>query len=99
MDNFDTLLKFKALEIAAMEQLEISGRLIMKDLFPRAKDIYNAGKRHSVEDWKSAWEKEEKKEAPKSGEKECPACGELIPSGWSKHLYKKDSSICGYEFK
>lgn len=56
MSDFDTLWKFKALEIAAIEQLEINGeQLQMDSLFERAKMIYNEGYKQRLQNWESIW--------------------------------------------
>ena len=109
--DFDKLWKCESVRIAAMEQLEIMGKLDTKTLFARAKDIYNRGYEKNVHKWKSIW-KEEKKpvknndsvERPSDVQgstentKKCPSCGEMVPKGFKKHLYTKDGSKCGYEF-
>ena len=61
--DFDMFWKGKAVEIAAMEQLELTGKLSTSELFVRAKDIYNKGYEHDIKNWKTFWsEKEDRKE-------------------------------------
>lgn len=61
MEDFDLLWKFKALELAAIEQLENVNVLDTDKLFIRAKDIYDKGYEHKLREWKTFWGKEGKK--------------------------------------
>ena len=58
--SFDTLWRFEALKLAAMEMLEIQGILDSKLLFRRAKDIYNQGYQYKIDTWRSYWKENDK---------------------------------------
>jgi hypothetical protein len=58
--DFNELWKFEALKIAAMEQLDMAGKLNIEKLFIRAKDIFEKGYEHDIQDWKSSWPEDNK---------------------------------------
>lgn len=64
-EDFDLLWRFKAIEVAAMELLELEGILDSKKLFKRARDLYHLGYDNRIDTWRTVIEKgkpvEEKK--------------------------------------
>ena len=107
MIEFNDFWKFESLKIAAMEQLDMAGKLNIEKLFIRAKDIFDKGYEHNLQNWKSSWPedikpvntvKSNKTEVINPDKKVCPKCNEIINKNWTKHEYKKDGEICGYTF-
>lgn len=106
-ESFDLAWRMESVRIAAMEQLEVEGKLTMDTLFIRAKDIFNAGYENRLHEWETYWidKKGPKPEVePTLRPKvelnviKCPGCGEDVLSTWKKHAYKKDGTKCGYVF-
>ncbi len=60
MKEFDRSWRFEALKLAAMEQLEINGKLDLNTLFKQSKHIYHEGYKNHIEKWEPFWLKKEK---------------------------------------
>lgn len=56
-EEFDHEWKMKAIEIAALEQIEQTGTLNTEDLFERARQIWDYGYRYNIDKWESAFRK------------------------------------------
>jgi hypothetical protein len=54
-EQFDALWKFEAVRLAALEQLDFRDTFDLKNLFERAKMIYNEGYEREIDKWKSIW--------------------------------------------
>lgn len=79
MTDFDTLWKFEALKLSAMEQLEVQGNYGLPNLFERAKQIYNEGYENKINSWASLWnEKGEVGPAPSEIKEESPALVSVV---------------------
>lgn len=103
MTEFDDLWKMESVRLALTEQIEFVGEINWNTVFQRAKFIYDKGYEHAIQGWESIWiENEQITETPREvlgPTRVCPKCGETIPSGWARHIYKKSGEKCGHVFE
>jgi ribosomal protein S27AE len=102
-DDNDFRLKLKCVDLAAREQFYSKGGLLDPEiLFRRAEEIYIFAYSEGIMGWGDGPVKKKKEPWPPKvpviikKTKECPNCGEKVPSTWDAHKFKTDGTKCGY---